>query len=335
MLKQLLLSVILLSLSQLANAYRPTVESLFRNGSNGDVEQKTVIANLLIEAISDTNQEQNSSSFNTKLELPKYTTVKMLFYNDGQKNTKLVQLDYSDASFSSSKIAKLHYKNNLGLQSIGLLDENVDGRFFYAIMSSLLNNNGSLVIELAKSLGSSIKLNKELVNQEKYQLLGRYKRYLEKKIKANEDQSIQSPLISEDSEKQNKIDEIMNQKFYHDSSYVIQEKEGDHFYWLVRDNIVLAKFTDQARHLKFVKLNTPSGNVEMVFRDYILYNSTHEFPREILFRTSFGKEFKISLKKLSVLEDSSENMSRRIQKYKESISDNNIQAPILKPSFLL
>lgn len=345
MYKQSFIFLSLILQMQLVHGFTPSVESLFRNGSNGDIDQKTVAANLLIESlkkevtseINDTGDasERAVNDLSLKLNLPRYTTVKLLFYNEGQRYPKLLQLDYADGSFANSKRANLHFKNSLRLNSLGLSEENIDARFFYAVMSSLLNNNGSLMIELAKSLGSNIKFNKELINQEKYQLLGRYKRYLEKKIQSNEDQAIKSPLVSDDTDKQSLINEIMSQKFYHESSNVSQVKEGDDFYWVVSDSILTAKFTDNNRHLKFIKIKTPSGIIEMVFRDYILYKSIHEFPREILFKTSLGDEFKISLKKLSVFEDSSDQLRRRVQRYKKSIQENNIQKAQLKPPFLM
>ena len=341
MFKQSFIFLSLILQTQIVYGFTPTVESLFRNGSNGEIDQKTVAANILIESLvkdESTEVEESQSrgsDLGLNLNLPKYTSLKLLFFNEGQRHPKLIQLDYIDSSFANNKRVSLHYKNSARLSSLGIMEENIDGRFFYSVMSSLLNNDGSLMVELVKSLGSSIKYNKELINQEKYQLLGRYKKYLEKKIQTNEDQEIKSPLVSEDSDKQSLINEVMKQKFYHESTNVKQLKEGDEFYWVVSDSVITAKFNDKNRHLKFIKLKTPSGNTEMVFRDYILYKSVHEFPREILFKTSLGREFKISLKKLSVFEDSSDQLSRRIQGYKKSIQENNIQKAQLKPPFLL
>lgn len=316
-------------------AFKPSVESLFRNGGNGDIELKTVVGNLLIENIgkdssndtgssSESNSLESTSSFAKKLDLPKYTTLKLLFYNENNKRNKLLQLNYLDSNFSESNISNLHFKNNTNLKMLGLNNENVDGQFFYSIMNSLLNNDGSFMIDLLKELGSSIKSNKELINQEKYQLLGKYKNYLEKKIDGVDEKLLKNPLQADDTEEQKRIKEVIKQKFYHDSSYVNHVKEGEKFYWEINDSILSARFSDQERHLKHLKLKTPSGVIEMSFRDYILFNSSHEFPREILFNTTLGNQFKITLKKLSVFEDSKDQLSRRLQRYKKAMSKTNL-----------
>lgn len=322
-------------------AFKPSVESLFRNGSNGDVEKRTVVGNLLIESVgagSENLSDTNNNTFVKKLELPKYTTVKLLFYNENNKRNKLIQLDYLDNNFSESNIKKLHYKNNTNLKMLGLISENIDGQFFYSIMNSLLNNDGSFMIDLLKSLGSPIRSNKELINQEKYQLLGKYKNYLVSKIDKIDkvdQQSLKNPLQLNDPEEQKKNQEVIKQKFYHDSSYVTHVKDGESFYWEINDSIITARFTEQERHIKYLKIKTLSGLVEMSFRDYILFNSTHEFPREILFKSTLGNQFKITLKKLSVFEDSKDQLSRRLQRYREAINKNNLSSSKLSLPFLL
>jgi hypothetical protein len=320
-------------------AYQPTVESLFRNGSNADIGNNTVVANILIERMEEDQEaiatEESSNEEVPTLKLPKYNAFKLQIFNENEEKPKFIQLDYANETFIKNQIAKVHYKNYLNLQSLGFTEENVEGKIFYATLYSLLNNKGDMLLELLKSLGSEVKTNQELLNMDKITLLNQYKEYLKQKMEDEENEEIKNPLNVEDPEEREKIREILKQKFYLDSPYVQKIKERESFFWHVKEAVFEAKFTDSERHLLSLVINTPNGKVEFTFKDYILFNSTHEFPKEILFKNVLGKTFKITLKKLSIFADTTEKFNKRLNRYETSVKENNIQDALIKPTFML
>lgn len=305
-------------------AFTPSVESLFRNVSNAEIGEKTVIANLYFEKLNDSG---------TNLENQKKFATKFIFGNF-DKSKKFIQINFNDDNFNGENIFKIISQDSVGIQNLGLSNENVEGKIVYSILYSLLNNNGHWIMSTLKRYGSDVKNNVELLNEEKVSLLKKYQRYLEK-LAENKDLSEDlNPLSDDNPETQIKINETLKQSFYFKSSKVSKLKIKNKFYWNVEDNLFSARFDYNTRQLKYFKFTTNMGTIELNFKDYILQNASNEFPKEIIIKDFSENMYRVTLDKLIVVEDSMDRFRVRLQKYEEKVN-NNSSILIQKPSFML
>lgn len=306
-------------------AYSPSVESLFRNSSNEEIGEKSVIANVVFERLA--KQENGLQSISNKF----YT--KFIFGNFDQKNKKFIQVNFADKNFSLSSINKVIYRDNVGINNLGLSNENIEGKVLYSVFASLLNNDGNWIIRTLNQLGSDVKTNIGLVNEQKIELLNRYKKYLVKNV--DDSTTVPNPLKDENPEVQSKINEVMEQFFYFKSAKVTQEKVKNRFVWQVKDAIFEARFEHNSRKIEYLKVNTALGNMEFYFKDFILQNSTHMFPKELIFKDLTGTEYVIHLNKLVVFDDSADRFRIRLNKYDKKSKEKSFMPMPNKPSFML
>lgn len=318
---QLLFILIIMTL-QSVHAFIPSVESLFRNASNEEIGEKTVIANLQIKKIPQSDDEKGS------------VFASKFIFGNYDKNKKFIQVNFNNNSFALSQVSKVIFRDNVSLNNLGLSEENIEGRITYAVLSSLLNNDGTWMIEAIKKLGSDVKSNRDLVNSTKLELLKNYQSYLVKTI-ADEYLEAPNPLVDKNLENQEKLNEIMDQPFYFQSPKVSQVKVKDSFFWQVTDTAIDAQFDLNTRQIKRLKVKTALGEMEYHFKDFILQNAKHLFPKEILFKDLTGTRYSIKLEKLLVFDDTPDRFRVRLKKYDKELNKNPSQMDFLKPSFLL
>lgn len=312
-----------------AFGYSPSVESLFRNASNEEVGEKTVIANLIFEKKLNENENlQSSNQVSNKF----YT--KIIFGNFDKNTKKFIQLNFIKDSFALDDIAKVVYRNNANVNNLGLTGENIEGQLVYSVLSSLLNNNGRWLVSTLNKIGSDVKLNNALVNEQKIELLKKYQNYLNR-VSKDDSSDEANPLQDTNPEIQSEINQILKQPFYFKSLKVVQFKEKNKFYWQIDDQIFNARFEHESRQIKYLKVKTTLGEMEFYFKDFILHNSKNLFPKEILIKDFTGNEYSVTLAKLLVIEDNSDQFRTRIDKYDENVKKNPPVILTNKPSFML
>ena len=330
--------------SSMALAYTPSIESLFRNGNNGEIAGNTVVADFIVKkkksVISELSVEEGSvESEEVSKIIDDTLATRFLIYNENEKYPKLIQADYKGGSVSSNLMERYSTHPYYDLNKIIPVKENIEARVFYSLMSSLLNNDGSLLMTLLTELDPEIKTNKMLVNKDQLSIIKSYKEYLleAKAAKIAKDETLlvmENPLKPEDLEKKAEVKKIMRSPFLMDSDTVVRTRDGKQFFWDINKDNIQARF-DTNHYLKELKFITALGNIEILCGKFIKFRSDLIFPEYIIFKDLAGNEFEITMKKLRLIKDSPENHSKRLKKYDGFIEDNKISEPVVKPSFLL
>jgi hypothetical protein len=320
---------ILLSFSMnSAFAYTPSLESLLRNGNNIDVGNNTVLANLsILEIDPENNLPLKEDNIVNK------ETIKLLILNEKEDYPKLCQVNYKGGVMNSVSLINYKERSFKKLNDVIKNDENVDGQFFYATLSMLLNNNGSMLIEYLKKYNSKIKLNTELVNKNKSRLLKKYKSYL---IASRDDEEgkLENPLKPLAEDKKEKVTEIKNANFLDSDPLVKKIKVEDQFFWIIDNNGLYARF-DNDHRLRELRVKTGVGEVELVLGKFVIHGSQIEFPEFIWFKSVSGKKYEIKATKVSMFQDTRENHTRRIKRYSKASEENKLVAPEVKLDFIL
>ena len=125
-----------------AHSYVPTVESLFRNGANQDVETNGTALTMVVKKIEAAPKTETSVSDVSLLASPRAQDFyKIFFTRVSNDSVKLAQTRYSDASFSEdSLLHKVYYPNFTPFTVKG---EQADRGVFFGVLESLLMNNGA------------------------------------------------------------------------------------------------------------------------------------------------------------------------------------------------
>lgn len=322
------LFITLFSITQLY-AYTPTVESLFRNGNNIDIGSNTIIANLKIRKKSKPADSLETNSM-MSVGFPEQL-VKFYISNENEKEPKLVQVNFSGTHVKDEEITSVIYRPNYELGKMGFHDENILGKMFYSIMSSVLNNDGKMLVLFLQEQGVPVKLNADLINREKLHLLKRYSEYLKL---SETDENLKNPLKSDDSEKQAEIDNLMRSPFYHPSPFVTKVRDGDEFNWLIKSSNFEAKVSDETRQIKYIKFNSSYGELKFLFDSYLISGSNFEVPKRITVFDGNRDVFEVEITRIQVVDDKNGSYERRFKEFLESKNRNNLQRPV-KPSFLL
>jgi len=308
-------------------AYKPTVESLFRNGSNGEIGQNTVVANFLLKR----KVTEAQSSDETLKSLPNEFSYKLIFGNE-KKRPKMVQVNYAGPTISSSKMIDVSYYPAVSFSGLRLKNEDVEKKFFYSLMLSLVNNQGYLMVELLKDIGVGVQSNRERIDKEQLYYLGQYMNYLKTDT---EEENKENPLAPENPEAQEKLKEIFKRPFLTPSSLVKRVKEGNEFFWEIRTDKIFARFSHDDHKLLEVELKTENGIINAKCFNYILYGKEMQFPEMVLLKDLNGDEYILNMKKVTNFTDQADNFIKRITEYKKSLQENETEKPILRLSFTL
>lgn len=319
--------LLLLFVTQLSWGYVPTVESLFRNGSNPDITGNVAILNFKISRMDPSGIIQDSSAF------PKENyQVYYVKFND--EVYKLNQFKYSGDSFNEKDIVHHSYYPNYNAFSFANQPNAVDKSLFYGILNSLVLQDGSFLVSYLKSLGLPLKLNKEIINREKIEYLAQYKQYL---ITFNQDRearkTLENPLRPSDPAKREKVDSVMNESMYIDTQQVKLSKDSGEMSWKVSVGGFDASVSYNKRHLQKIVFKTQSGEIEFLFKDYGLVNANHVLPKQILIRDMHGENYQIEIVNLRYTNISENAYLRKLKEWDKTAREQSVE--ILRPGFML
>lgn len=321
--------IFLLAHSFTLYAYQPTVESLFRNGNNIDIGKNTIIANLKITKKAEAEQETGTNPIMSQA-FPQQI-IKLYINNEIEEQPKLIQVNFNSMKIEDEEIATVLYRPSYEVGKLGFTEENIEGKFFYAILASVFNNDGTQIVKFLKMQGVPVKFNTEMINIEKLQLLQRYSQFLALK---DSDSNIKNPLKAEDPEKQSIIDRLMRSSFYNRSPYVTAEREGESFFWLIKTSNFEAKIADDTRQLQYAKFNGPAGEIKIIFSEYLISGSNFETPRKMTYVLANKEAYELEVLRIQVVDEKGDSYQKRFQGFIEAQNKNNLPRP-LKPSFLL
>lgn len=323
---KLLLSFIALATLN-AFAYQPTIESLFRNGSNGAIGKNTVAGTFILKR--KVKEDEDDETLKT---LPSVFTYKLLFANDTEK-AKLAQVSYVGDVASGNTISDVRFFPNTGYTSMRLGPEDSEKKFFYALMSSLLNNDGALMIKFLNDLGVDAKVNTERADKEQLYYLGKYVQYLKKEDE--ERATIENPLTPSDVDEKEKLKEVFKRPFLTASPFVKRTKEGSEFFWVAESEKFMAKFSHDEHKLLEMIIRTDKGEIGVKCFNYILYGKDMQFPELVILKDLAGNEYMLNMKKISNFAEPYGDFTDRLGDYKKALNKSNSSNSQIKPSFTL
>lgn len=277
----------------------PTVESLFRHGSNPDVTADGVTLTLNIKRINQGEKTISNITDASLLRSEREEDFYKVYFAKKDNTLRLVQVRYSNGDYSDNAIEHKLYYPNFTSYTVKADWEQAEKGLFFGVLQSLVLNDGAPLLKYLKALEVPVKLNDEIINREKVELLAAYKRYL---IITGKDRNARkteiNPLKPEEKEARDRADEVMAQPMYVDTEQVKLGRDDGSISWIVNAGTLDSVFTYKMRDLSKVKLKSPLGDIEMIFKDYWLANGTHSLPRFILIRSLSGEAYQVELTNL-------------------------------------
>ncbi len=321
--------------STVAQAYVPTLESLFRHGGNPDVTANGVVLNLMVKKISPaavaaTTVQDASLLQETRAE----DFYKLYFTKSSSDSMKLAQTRYTNASYADNTLENKIYYPNFSAYTIKANVENVERGLFFALMDSLVFNSGSHLVNYLKSLGVPAKLNTELINREKIEYLANYKRYL---LLINRDRNARksepNPLHPEDPVARARIESVMSGPMYTDNKQVKLGTDDGEMAWVVDAGNFSAVVSYRTREISKIHYKSPAGEFEMICKDYWLADGTHSMPRFIIVRSSDGESYQVEISTMRHYVEKEDDLIKRLTRWDQLLRGKENSSP--RPEFLL
>lgn len=316
-----------------AQAYVPTVESLFRHGSNPEVSANGLVLTFQLKKI--IPGEKSGSSMNDVALLGDVDSEDFykVFISQMDEVIKLSQTRYTNKSFSETSLVQKTYFPNFTPYTIKANLQETQRGIFYGLLFSLARNDGSYLLSYLKTLGVPVRLNNEIINREKVEFLAEYKRYLamiarDKSAKKTEP----NPMRPEDPDARERVEQIMARPMYVDTNQVSLERDEGKMSWMVKAGDFQAVISYKARDVQRVKYSSADGEFEIICKDYFLANGTHAFPRYLLVKTFNGEQFQLETLNLRQFVEKEEDLIKRLGRWDQILKGKN--SVELRPDFL-
>jgi hypothetical protein len=324
--------VLALLLSTSIYAYVPTVESLFRNGANQEVESNGSAITMVVKKIEVAPKSTASTTDVALLASSREQDFYKIFFTKvSNDSVKLAQTRYNDSSFSEDSLQhKIYYPNFTPYTVKG---EQADRGVFFGVLESLVMNNGAYLVNYLKTQGVPVKLNQDLINREKIEYLASYKRYLLTLSRDRSKKNEPNPMRPEDPAAREKVEKVMNESMYVDTHQVRLSREDGEMAWLVTAGTFEAVISYKERQIQKVKFKSPHGDLEIICKDYWLANGTHSLPRYILVKDFKGESFQIELTNLRHYSEKEDDLAKRLKKWDLILKGK--ESTEARPEFLL
>ncbi|MCB9094799.1 MAG: hypothetical protein H6621_06995 [Halobacteriovoraceae bacterium] len=254
------LILFLITLSMPLFAYRPTVESLFRNNNNIEIEKNGSYV------LFDIKNLKTNETMKSKIYLVDYLNKREIL----QYHT------FVTSNGTSSKVSTL--KNIL---TTAWSKTKKSQALFYAVLNMFLKNDSTLIIDFLKKEGIDVTFNIEKIDANKKILLEKYKLYLERKKKNPDLSEEQSPLFGKNPEEKKEIHDLMTKSYYEEAEKAQLVKDGNEMFWKVLKEDFDAWFEASSRRLKKLNFNKNGAHISMSFQGYEIFNGSHEMPKYI------------------------------------------------------
>jgi hypothetical protein len=316
-----------------AHAYVPTVESLFRHGANPDVNSSGVSFSLRLKKIISSDAANKTPLIQASREQGEEDFFKIFFIKNGD-GFKVAQARYTSDSFSDVSLVHKTYFSNFTSYSLKPSLEDSEKGIFYGMLHALAFNSGLNIIGYLKALGVPLKLNSEIINREKIELLADYKRYL---VVIGKDRAARktevNPLTPEDPATRDRVEAIKADSMYTDLKQVKIHREDGEMVWRVEAANFEAIFSYKERNLMRLKYKTGAGEFEVYCRDYWLANGSHLFPRYLVIRGFSGQQYQAEISGFRHDADREEDFTKRLRKWDLILRGK--ESPATRPEFLL
>jgi len=330
--KILLLIIVLVSFN--VYSYVPTVESLFRHGSNPDVTGNGVSITFLVKKIENGPQADGRSDESLFVKTKSEDFYKIFFTKVSDDVMKVAQTRYLNSTFNEASLTeKIYYPSFTSYTLKGAAEESEKG-IFQGLMRSMIFNDGTFLLNYLKALGVPVKLNNEIINSQKVHTLVSYKQYL---VAINKDRTSKkneiNPLRPDDAEARNKVDGIMNEPMYIDQKHVKLSRESGDVAWLVSAGPFEAVVSYKNREIQRIKYKSQLGDYEIICKDYWLANGTHGMPKFIIVRDYKGEMYQVEVLNLRHYNEKEADLINRLKKWDLLLKGKQSTEP--KQPFLL
>ncbi len=321
-------------LMNVANAYVPTVESLFRHGSNPDVSANGISLTFKVNKIFPGQKSGETITSASLLRDDKAEDYFKIFFTRIGETTKVAQTRYNKSNFSKSSLSHKIYYPNFNAYTIKPNLEEAEKGIFFGLLYSLALNEGEQLLSYLKSLEVPVRLNSELLNREKVEFLAEYKHYLATISKdRNARKTEVNPTRPEDPAARERADQIMAEPMYIDTNQVKLSKDEGNIAWVVNAGPFEAVFSYKERDAQRIKYKSAAGDFEVIMKDYYLANGAHSFPRFILVKTFSGEQYQLELLNLRHYVEKEDDMVKRLRNWDSILKGNESTSP--RPEFLL
>lgn len=324
--KALLLFIV--SLPCLASV--PTVEGLFRNAQNAEIQGDTVAVSFTIES-KEKPRAESVLGLNALIQQPKEVVkkeghYKLIFSVEENRPTPLLQVRYRSVSMEPSDVVDTFVLSNL--ESHIKREKVLEKQFFYALIQMFVLNSSEGFDSLLKKMIQNYRSNEDLVDPEKKRLYERYMTYLkqvkdEEQSEGEDDEELESPLRPKEEEEREKVDKIRAKRFYTDTGNIKLIRESGKFFWEVQLLGMRAIFTQEEHRLKELRLETLQGAIVLSVANYVLMDGTHELPQKfIVDHPEYGR-FEVKFLSTQDFESQNTSFSDRVKEYR-GWQENNL-----------
>lgn len=320
MMKSLLIYLILISS---ALGYVPTVESLFRHGSNADISANGISITLSLKKVDSDGKIQFDENDFYKL-----------FFTRTSEGIRLSQTRYTNASFSENSLIQKTYLPSYSSSSVPSNIESAEKGIFLGVIHAITHNNGIHLMNYLKNLGVPLRFNNELINREKIEFLASYKRYL---AIISQDRNARktevNPMQPSDPAARERVQAIMAESMYTDTKQVRLMEEDGKVVWKVDAEPFEAVFSNTERDLLKLKYKSALGEYEIICRDYWRANGVHTLPRYVDIKTFSGQKYQVEIMGLRHFDDREEDLQKRLRNWDQILKNKQTSEP--RPEFML
>ncbi|OIQ18304.1 MAG: hypothetical protein BM556_08570 [Bacteriovorax sp. MedPE-SWde] len=312
----------------------PTVEGLFRNSINPELDDSLVVLTLKGKVLKVQDEESSEDKE------PIYTEAyyKFIFDNSNKKIKRVIKSKYESSSMGFSEIKDLQISKDIQLEAN---EANSNKRIINAIIGMYAMNSSVLMSDVFKTYSSEYMTNEEVLNSEKKELLNKYKEYLvikneyDKKLKnlkksgAVEDGSDieiadepKSPLTAEEETEKERISKLISDSMYKKSSQVRLAKEGKDYFWIMDMSNIWAKFTNEDHRLKHLKLTALDKVIEVIPHEAVTFAGKYKMPKNIEVLID-DKQITLEILNYYTLKSKKKSYEQRAAEYKKYFEESS------------
>lgn len=311
---------LLVLLTAQAIAYVPTVESLLRNGQNGEVKSSFLALTLKISKVNPGVAEETEKPIFSKF-----------FYTLGKDSQlRMWEMVYGQSSLSDTSILYKHFADPFSPTIFGDTPVDIERGLFFSTLNSVLINDGSFMVDFLKSKGHKVFLNEEILNNAKKELISEQRQYLIKQKAGGAGNT--SPLQPGDAATKEKVKTLMSQPMFTNTSQVSLDRCERGPCWKIKEQGFEAFIDDQTRQISKVSLKGTTGDIEIQLKDYRLMDGEHSFPSIMYVQNHLNELYKIEVLELKHTSQNTPNMHQKNKELDPFVKKLKEVTP--RPSFI-
>lgn len=224
----------------------------------------------------------------------------------------LYQINFSNPQMLANQVQDIKYIPDL----IAALrkEKSLDKGLFYGALVMLATNRSSAMEVFLEKNGIAITKNKDIINQEKLDLLKTYRSYLTTYKGKGE---TNSPLNPADPKEKAKILEVFKSSIYQRAKNISLTKIENEFFWEVDWRNVKGFFTNEDREMRSIIYTAVDASARIDATNYISFNNNNRFPKYMTYKDTSGEQFKITVQSEDIKKSPDFNFHARFEESKK------------------